>query len=110
MSATFNTGTHYQNILEDCVFETENPNISPLCTIGATDVKKVSLKAGASLKCHATEAHVLVLWLRGKAKFTANDEEYVMHPGSLLEMETKTPHGVIAETDCVFTLFKFKSL
>ncbi|MCA9840531.1 MAG: AraC family ligand binding domain-containing protein [Cyanobacteria bacterium HKST-UBA03] len=68
------------------------------------------LKSGTALKCHKTSDHVVVVWLRGKARFTADEDVYVMHPGSVLEMPPDTPHGTTAETDCVFTVFKFKTL
>jgi quercetin dioxygenase-like cupin family protein len=96
--------------LEDCTFESDKALISALATIGTTQVKQVALKAGTHLNCHKTDDHVLVLWLRGKARFTANDEEYVMHPGSLLEMQAGTIHGAEAETNCIFAVLKFKSL
>jgi quercetin dioxygenase-like cupin family protein len=101
--------TQYQNLLDDCTFESGRPVISPLTAIGKTQVKRVALKAGTRLNCHKTDDHVLVLWLRGKARFFANDEEYAMHPGSMLEMPSGTPHGADAETDCVFTVLKFKT-
>ncbi len=110
MSIAFNSEVHYKNILEHCDFEVDKPLITPLAAVGHTQIKRVSLKAGTALKCHKTDDQVLVLWLRGKARFTANDDAYVMHPGSMLEMQAGTPHGAEAETDCVFVVFKFKSL
>lgn len=111
MSPEFDAGIQYQNILEDCVFETGKPTISALTSVGNNaQVKRVALKAGTELKCHKTEDRVLVLWLRGKARFTANEESFVMHPGSMLEMPPGTPHGAEAETDCVFAVFKFKAV
>lgn len=112
LNSDLNSGTQYQNLLEGCQFETEKPCISSLTSlkgpIETVQVKRVTLKAGTTLNCHKTEDQVLVLWLRGKARFQANQEEYVMHPGSLLEMQAGTPHGTHAETDCVFAVLKFK--
>lgn len=110
MTNTVKTDSHYQNLLDDCVFEAGKPVMSPITTIEGTQVKRVTLKAGTVLNCHKTEVPVLVLWIRGKARFQANGEEYIMHPGSMLEMESGTPHGAEAETDCVFAVLKFKSL
>jgi quercetin dioxygenase-like cupin family protein len=110
MPIVFNPETQYQNLLENCAFESDKPVITALSTVGSTQVKRVALKAGTALNCHKTEDQVLVLWIRGKAKFTAHDKEYVMHPGSMLEMPSGTPHGAVAETDCVFAVFKFKSV
>jgi len=110
MSTISNVENHYQNLLENCTFAEGQPVISAIASMGSTQVKRVALKSGAALKCHKTDDQVLVLWLRGKAKFTAHDQEYVMHPGSMLEMQADTPHGAVAETDCVFAVFKFKSL
>lgn len=101
--------TQYRNLLEDCTFEVGKPTISSITAIGETQVKRVALKAGTRLECHKTEGPVLVIWLRGKARFTANDEEFSMHPGSMLEMPSGTPHGADAETDCVFAVLKFKA-
>lgn len=110
MPTVSNMENHYQNLLENCTFEEGQPVISAVASLGSTHVKRVTLKSGVTLKCHKTDDQVWVLWLRGKAKFTAQDEEYVMHPGSMLEMQAGTPHGAVAETDCVFAVFKFKSL
>lgn len=106
---TFTLETEYRNLLDDCRFETGKPVVESLTQAGAAQVKRVALKAGTELNCHKTSDHVLVLWLRGKATFTANHEIYTMHPGSMLEMPSGTPHGAKAETDCVFTVFKFKT-
>ena len=100
--------SQYHNLFDHCDFEAEKPVINQLLEIGSTQVKRVTLKVGTELKCHQTSDHVLIVWLRGKASFTANDEVYVMHPGSLLEMPSGTPHGATAETDCVFIVLKFK--
>ena len=108
MSSEFAEDVQYQNILDNCDFEADKPAISALTVVGGTQVKRVALKAGTELKCHKTDDQVVVLWLRGKAKFKANEEEFVMHPGSMLEMPSGTPHGAEAETDCVFAVFKFK--
>lgn len=114
LSTDLNSGTQYQNLLEDFQFETGKPCISNRATLNGlietVQVKRVTLKAGTTLNCHKTDDQVLVLWLRGKARFQANQAEYVMHPGSLLEMQVGTPHGAQAETDCVFVVFKFKLL
>lgn len=101
--------TQYRNLLEDCRFEAGKPVMAALTEIGGTQVKRVTLKAGVELNCHKTSDRVLVLWLRGKAQFTANGETYAMHPGSMLEMPEGTPHGAVAESDCVFAVFKFKT-
>lgn len=98
----------YRNLLDDCRFETDKPVIDTLAAPGDTQVKRVALKAGTRLECHKTADHVLVLWVHGKARFTANDAEYAMHPGAMLKMRAGTPHGAVAETDCVFAVFKFK--
>lgn len=99
----------YWNLLEDCRFEPGKPVIASLTQAGGTEVKRVMLKADTELKCHKTSEHVLVLWLRGKAVFTVNGESFTMHPGSMLEMPSGTPHGATAETDCVFAVFKIKT-
>jgi quercetin dioxygenase-like cupin family protein len=105
----FASETEYRNLLEVCQFETGKPLIDSLTQVGTTQVKRVALKAGTELKCHKTSHHVLVLWLRGKALFSAHDETFTMHPGSLLEMPTGTPHSALAETDCIFAIFKFET-
>lgn len=110
MSTTlFSNSIQYQNLLEDCQFADGRPVMSGIADLGTTQIKRVALKAGTTLNCHKTSDHVLVVWLRGKARFTANQEEFAMHPGSLLEMPSGTPHGAEAETDCVFAVFKFKT-
>ncbi len=96
----------YQNLLDNLNFPEGKPHIEGLGDIGHTQFKKVMLKAGTSLECHKTDQHVTVVWLRGKAKFLANDAEYTMHPGSMLDMPSGTPHGADAETDCVFLVIK----
>lgn len=108
MTSTLIAETQYRNLLESCRFEHGKPVMDSLAEVGATQVKRVALQAGTELKCHKTSDQVMVLWLRGKARFTANAEEYAMYPGSMLEMPVGTPHGAVAETDCVFVVFKFK--
>jgi len=105
----FQALTQYHSLLENCTFESDKPVINNLLEVGATQVKRVTLKGGTELKCHQTSDQVLVVWLRGKASFTANGETFIMHPGSLLEMPSGTPHGATAETDCVFIVLKFKA-
>lgn len=104
-----NQDVTYQNLLEECSFEPNKPVMENIGNLGATQIKRVLLKAGTRLNCHQCTEQVLVLWLRGKAQFQANGNEFIMHPGSLLEMPAGTPHGATAETDCVFMVFKYKT-
>lgn len=97
---------YYQNLLENLTFLDEKPNIQALSGFENAQFKKISLKAENELKCHKTNQNVTIVWLRGKAKFTAFNEEFIMHPGSLLSMPPGTPHGAIAETDCIFLVVK----
>lgn len=98
--------SQYQNLLDDLTFPEGKPLIQGLHSIGNTQFKRVTLASGIELKCHKTEHHVTVIWLRGKAKFHADGEEFTMHPGSMLTMPSGTPHGATAETDCVFLVIK----
>lgn len=109
MTATLISESRYRNLLDECRFEAGKPVIEALTEAGTAQVKRVALKAGTELKCHKTSDQVLVVWLRGKARFTADGAEYAMHPGSMLEMPAGTVHGATAETDCVFVVFKFKT-
>ena len=97
---------HYLNLLQDLNFLPDKPQIEGLAEYGDLQLKKVSLKGGIELKCHQNDCQVIVIWLRGKAKFFANGQEYTMQPGTLLEMPPQTPHGAMAETDCVFAVLK----
>ena len=108
MSNILDLETQYQNLLETVHFEEGKPVIENVSSIGETQVKRVALKGGTELKCHKTQIPVLVLWLRGKARFDVNGEPFVMHPGSVLQMAPGTPHGATAETDCVFVVIKFQ--
>ena len=98
--------TRYQNLFDNLTFAEGKPSIQALSDFENTQLKKVTLGVGTELKCHKTDQHVTVVWLRGKAKFQANNEEFTMHPGSVLDMPSGTPHGAIAETDCVFLVIK----
>jgi quercetin dioxygenase-like cupin family protein len=98
--------SQYQNLLDNLTFTEGKPSIQTLHGTGGTQLKKVMLASGTELKCHKTEQHVTVIWLRGKAKFHADGEEFTMHPGSMLTMPSGTPHGATAETDCVFLVIK----
>lgn len=105
-SSTLQEETRYQNLFDNLTFTGVSPSIAALSSFEHTQLKKVMLGAGTELKCHKTDQHVTVVWLRGKAKFQANNEEFTMHPGSMLDMHSGTPHGAIAETDCVFLVIK----
>lgn len=96
----------YQNLFDGLTFPEGKPCIEAVGEIETTQFKRVCLKAGTELKCHKTEQHVAVVWLRGKAEFQANEDGYTMHPGSMLHMPAGTPHGAKAETDCVFLVIK----
>lgn len=97
---------NYFNVFENVVYKDGKPTIEPLLDEGAVQWRRVTLKAGTELKCHKTERQVIVVWLRGKACFTADGQEYIMQPGTALHMPAGTPHGAKAETDCVFTVIK----
>jgi quercetin dioxygenase-like cupin family protein len=103
-----NTEARYLNLLDALTFAEGKPNIQPVTEVGKTQLKKVTLKGGVTLNCHQTDCHVIVIWLRGKAKFIAGDEEYIMQPGSMVEMPPGTPHGATAETDCAFAVIKIQ--
>jgi quercetin dioxygenase-like cupin family protein len=104
-----NSNTVYQNLLENLYFEETKPSIAALGNIENLNLKRVSLKEGVELPSHKADAHVFILWLRGKGKFFTPTEDYVMHPGSFLEMSKETRHSVKAETDCVFVILKYKT-
>lgn len=82
-SLTFTPDVTYRNLLDGCRFEDSKPVIEGVTEVPKAQVKRVAPKAGTELNCHKTADHVLVVWLRGKARFTANDEAYTMHPGSI---------------------------
>lgn len=101
-----NTEPRYLNLLEALTFAEGKPSIQPITESGKMQLKRVTLKGGVTLNCHQTDCHVVVIWLRGKAQFSAAGEEYTMQPGSMIEMAPGTPHGATAETDCVFAVIK----
>ena len=100
---------NYLNLLDALIFEADKPKIQPVSDYSNVQIKKVTLKAGVNLKCHQTDCHVVVIWLRGKAQFTAGEETFTMQPGAMLEMPAGTPHGALAETDCAFTVIKIQN-
>ena len=107
------TGANYQNLLDALTFAADKPKIQTVIDyspgqIRNVQLKKVTLKAGVNLNCHRTDCHVIVIWLRGKAQFTAGAETFTMQPGAMLEMHAGTPHGALAETDCAFTVIKIQ--
>ncbi len=106
MSPSATQSITYRNFLEKPTFQENKPTLSNVLEVGNVITKQVTLKAETVLNCHKTDAHVLVIWLRGKAQFTAGDEEYTMQPGTSVEMPSGTPHGAKAETDCVFLVIK----
>ena len=103
------TNVHYANGLADLVFEPEKPVISILFSEAGFQLKRVALHAGASLACHSSPDTVIVTCLRGKGRFTVDGVDYVMQPGSIVSMSPNTPHGAIAETDCVFVVSKIRA-
>lgn len=96
----------YFNAFDNLTYKDGKPTIEPLMDAAAAQLRRVTLKAGTELHCHKTERQVIVVWLRGKACFTADGQEYIMQPGTILQMPAGTPHGAKAETDCVFTVIK----
>lgn len=107
MSQTLPYGAvQYHNLLDALTFLEGKPNIQPLANYGNVQLKKVTLKGGVTLNCHKTDLQVVIIWLRGKGQFIVGDESMTMQPGTMVEMPAGTPHGAVAETDCVFTVIK----
>lgn len=68
----------YFNAFENGTYQEGKPVIEPLLDDPAVQLRRVALSAGTELKCHKTEHAVLVVWLRGKACFIADGQEFIM--------------------------------
>lgn len=83
----------------------DGPAVSVLSDIGAARVVLFAFKAGQELKEHQTSSQILVHVLRGKITFTAgNNSPVEAHPGTLLQVEARVPHRVVARTNAVITV------
>lgn len=83
----------------------DGPAVSMLSDIGAARVALFAFKAGQTLKEHQTSSQILVHVLRGKITFRAGEHPPVeAHPGTLIQVEARVPHSVMARTNAVITV------
>ena len=83
----------------------DGPAVSILSDIGAARVVLFAFKAGQELKEHQTSSQILVHVQRGTVRFTAgNNPPVEAHPGTLLQVEARVRHSVVARTNAVITV------
>jgi quercetin dioxygenase-like cupin family protein len=83
----------------------DGPSVAILSDIGAARVVLFALKAGQELKEHQTSSQILVHVLRGTIGFGVGGRPLVeARPGTLLQVEARVLHRVVARTNAVITV------
>ena len=64
----------------------------------------IALRAGAKLHRHHADGRLSLQVLEGKVDFSAQNEQYQLTAGTLIGLDAKVLHEVIAQTDAVLLL------
>jgi quercetin dioxygenase-like cupin family protein len=71
---------------------------------GALRVTLIAVEKGAEIPPHSAEGPITIQPLRGRIRFQAGGEEYLVGPGELLSAPAGLEHSVVAEEQALFLL------
>ncbi len=85
-------------------FQEDRPYVQVLSDIGTVRLILFGFRAGQQLRDHHTSSQILVQVLQGQVTFSSEGSSVNLQAGTLIQLEAKIPHSVIAETDAVMLL------
>ncbi|URN94731.1 MAG: cupin domain-containing protein [Candidatus Pristimantibacillus lignocellulolyticus] len=82
--------------------------INPLTNFEKTKMVQIQLKKGIGIPEHHVDADVLIIVKKGKVEFEVAGERVELSPSSILYMEPKEQHSLLALEDVELLLLRIE--